>query len=163
VFLQNEDGSPIEMRAGWRHPEWRFALLLATALAVFPLPSCAPSAWQAQRDASNVVAHVANDTVHPALIAAYRATGLVVIRAQPDQESAATALALHKLRWRPVWEAWEAFELAHRAWQQQIDAKGDPLSAAIQARVAYCELRSLSIDWQVELPDFPLASCGGAK
>jgi hypothetical protein len=155
VFLQNEDGSPIEMRAGWRHPEWRLALLVVMALAVFPLPSCAPAVWQSQRDASDVVAHVANDTVEPALLAAYKATGLLVVRAQHTREDAQVALSLHQERWKPVWRSWGSFRAAHAAWQAQIDAKGDPLTAAAAARKSFCELRSLASEWAVELPDFP--------
>jgi hypothetical protein len=155
VFLQNEDGSPVEMRAGWRHPEWRLALLVVMALAALPLPSCAPAAWQAQRDASNVVASVANDTVEPALLAAYKATGQLVVRSQHTREDAQVALALHQERWKPVWRAWAGFVVAHQAWQNQIDAKGDPLPAAVAARKSFCELRSLASEWAVELPDFP--------
>jgi hypothetical protein len=153
VFLQNEDGSPIEMRAGWRHKEWRFAMPLALAVLV---ASCSPSAWQAQRDASNVVAHVANDTVEPALLAAYRSTGLLVVRAQNTREDAQVALSLHQERWKPVWRAWAGFEAAHAAWQSQIEAQADPLPAAMAARKSFCELRELTKgDWGVELPDFP--------
>jgi hypothetical protein len=183
VFLQNEDGSPIEMsayRITRRSPsrsagglyEFVTGQLRRAGVEVWPVPrlgvlallgcllalqsACGASAWQTQRDASNVVASVANDTVEPALLAAYKATGLLVVRAQHTREDAQVALALHQERWKPVWRAWAGFESAHQAWQNQIDAKGDPLPAAIAARKSYCELRSLAKgDWAVELPDFP--------
>ncbi len=147
----------------WRHRDWSFSwpvprlgVLAVLCFLVALQPACGASAWQAQRDASNVVAQVANDTVEPALLAAYKATGLLVVRAQNTREDAQVALALHQERWKPVWQAWAGFEAAHAAWQNQIDAKGDPLPTAMAARKSFCELRALAKgDWAVELPDFP--------
>jgi hypothetical protein len=136
--------------------------LAALALLLVAL-GCSPSAWQAQAVAADTVAHVANDTVKPALVAAYKATGLVVVRAQPDQDAGKAALLLHEQRWKPVWEAWHAFELSHRAWVNQIDAQGDPLPAAIAARESYCKLRPLAAEWAVTLPDFPIGPCPAVK
>jgi hypothetical protein len=154
VFLQNEDGSPIEMRT-WPVPALGVLALLA-CLVLPTVTGCGASAWQAQRDAADVVAGVANDTVEPALLAAYRSTGLLVVRAQHTQEDAQVALSLHQERWKPVWHAWAGFVAAHQAWQNQIEAKGDPLPAAMAARKSFCELRELAKgDWDVELPNFP--------
>jgi hypothetical protein len=149
---------PAECRK-WRKLEWRFPAFACLLLALVALTGCGGSAWEAQRTAANVVGHVANDTAKPALVAAYQSTQRVVVRAQPDQEAATAAAALHRARWQPVWDSWNAFELAHTAWQKQIDAKGDPLPAAIAAREAYCKLRPLADEWAVELPDFPLTPC----
>lgn len=133
-----------------------FTLLLSFTIgSAVSLLGCSPSALQAQRDASNVVARVANDTVEPALLAAYKATGLVLIENEPTRELAQAKLQLHQERWKPIWAAWEAFKLAHTAWQNQIEEGGDVLTTAAEARKSFCELRKLAAPWRVELPDFP--------
>jgi hypothetical protein len=162
LFENPRDPDNAAMTALRRPQTWvsSFAFVVAFLVgSAIGLTSCTPSAWQAQRDASDVVATVANDTVKPSLLAAYRSTGLLVIRSQPTQESARLAIQIHQLKWKPVWEAWEAFELAHKAWQDQIAAEGNPLPAAMAARDAYCKLRPLAAEWDVELPNFPLSGC----
>jgi hypothetical protein len=153
VFLQNEDGSPIEMRS-WRHPFWRLALPL-----VLLVSACGASGWEAQRTAANTIGHVVNDSAEPAIVAAYRATGRAAIEQAPTQEDAEHALSVHHERWKPLLAAFVAFKEAHTAWQAAIDAKGDPVPSAIAAREAYCRARKLALDFAVELPQLPLMEC----
>ncbi len=138
----------------WIHPAWRFALPL-----VLMLGACSPAALQAQRDAHHVVSDASMKTVLPSLRAAYRASGLVVIRAQHTEETRLAALQLHQLCWKPVWEAWDAYKFAMDTWQHAIDTKGDPLPAAFAARDAYCKLVPLAEEWKIELPSLPLGAC----
>jgi hypothetical protein len=149
------------IRSGWRNPAWRFVAVVALAI---PLLGCGASGWQAQRDAANVVAQVTNDTVGPSVLSAYRASLLVVVRAQTYREDKQAVADLHKARWEPIFQALAGFRAAHAAWQAQIEAKGDPLPAALAARKSFCELRQLTAEWDVALPDFPGPglSCGGA-
>jgi hypothetical protein len=133
--------------------------LVLIAAACLALVSCSPAGWAAQRDASNAVAEAANKTIEPALLAAYRATGLVVVRAQPTEELGQVALNLHIERWKPVWAAWETFKEAHEAWQKQIEAEGNPVPAALAARDSYCQLQKAAAEWAVSLPALPLGAC----
>lgn len=144
-------GPPSAAIRKWIHPAWRLAMALGVLVAL----GCSPAGWQAQRDAANTVAHVTNDTVEPAVLAAYKASLLVVVRGQTYREDKQAAADLHKARWEPVFQALAAFKAAHAAWQDQIDAKGDPLPAAMAARKSYCELRARTAEWSVDLPDFP--------
>lgn len=140
----------------WAHPAWRLGTALSVALA---LAACSPAALQVQRDTHHAVAEASMKTVLPSLRAAYRASGLVVIRAQNTEEARLAALQLHQLRWKPVWEAWDAYKFSMDTWQHAIDTNGNPLPAALVARDAYCKLVPLAGEWKVELPTLPLGAC----
>lgn len=161
IVLPDRDGEPLPPpSAAIRsvHPAWRLATVGLLAFVIgsaFGLTGCSPSAMQAQRDASNVVAHVANDTVKPMLVAAFKASGKAVVDAEPNRELAQYKLTAHVEAWKPVWAAWATFKAASDAWQAQLEAGGDGLAAAAAARDSYCKLRVAVAPWQVELPDFP--------
>lgn len=165
IVIPRPDGSVPPPAAAFRAwLRWSHATVLLATFALgtalsFAQLSCSPSALQAQREAANVVAQVANKTVEPALLAAYRATGKQVVDAEPNRELAQAKLNWHIERWKPVWKAWASFQAAHAAWQKQVEAGGDTLVAAAQARESFCELRRQAGLWGVELPDFPGLAC----
>lgn len=162
IFFANprdpEEPPPAAAIRKWRHSAWRFALPV-----MLLVNACTPAALQAQRDAHQVVADASMKTVLPSLRAAYRASGLVVIRAQNTEETRLAALQLHQLRWKPVWEAWDAYKFAMDTWQHAINTNGNPLPAALVARDAYCKLVPLAEEWKIELPSLPLGACEGGK
>ncbi len=136
----------------------QLSLLLALVCLVC-LVGCSPSQWQQQAEMADRVATVSNETVLPMLQQAYDVGGMAVIALQPDRESAAVAIEEYRKRWQPVWAGYDALKAAHDAWQDTIEAKGDPLPSAVAARKAFCELRVAALSVELKLPDFPVLRC----
>lgn len=74
----------------------------------------------------------------------------------PNRETSDAQLAAVKERWKPVWDAIEAFAVAHDRWATAIEAGG-----AVDAEgvlTAFCKLAGLAKPW-LELPDIPGVAC----
>jgi hypothetical protein len=128
-------------------------------LAILALIGCSPSQWEAQRAVANDVAVVSENTIEPMLKAADESTAAAVVVAAPTEGEAQTRLSIHHEKWKVVWAAWEGFRAAHSAWQDVIDAKGDPLPSLIATRTAFCRLRATAEPLGVKLPHLPLGDC----
>lgn len=142
---------------------YAFSLLLVTFSALSlsaMLCSCTPGQWQAQADAADAVAKVSNAVVAPALQEAYTAGALAVIKQQATAEDVQLAQTVYEAKWAPVWRTYDAFKRAHDAWQDAIDHRGDVVKLALDARVAFCELRVAAATVKVHLPDFQPLRCG---
>lgn len=130
-----------------------FALALAAGTA------CAPSVWDSQQRTLNAVVVVTNGVLLPALERAHTRALTGAAQAQPDQESAALAVAVASEKWAPVWQAYDAYVDAVRAWQVAIDTEGDVLSTGLAARSALCRLHVVARSLKAELPAPPAGTC----
>jgi hypothetical protein len=132
-------------------------VLMAFCLAL----ACSPSAWQEQRQVSNVIAQASSEVVLPAIERAYTVAGERAVASSESLLESRARLGVIQEQWRPIFEAYEAFRLAHAAWQVAIETEGDTLATADAVRVAFCNLRTVAAE-RVKLPDFPIpgAGCG---
>lgn len=134
-----------------------YAVVFALSLGVGT--ACAPSVWDSQQRTLNAVVVVSNGVLLPALERAHTRALTSAAQAQPDQESAALAVAVATEKWAPVWQAYDAYVDAVRAWQVAIDTEGDVLSTGLAARSALCRLHVVARSLKAELPAPPAGTC----
>lgn len=119
------------------------AIILCVGLA------CDLGCSATQRRAEVVTASVLADTANaalPVLIAAYQAEGDRAIDAAATQADARVARDAVRVRWSPVWRAWDAVRLAHGVWATALESNGsadDINKAAGALREAYCAMRGV--------------------
>lgn len=138
-------------------------LLLILALL---LSACAASQQEAQGPMAAVVAVSANE-VFPVLRDTYVAAGEKAVAEATNVEDAHARVQAVKAKWRPIWEAWDAFAESHDLWRQALLDGDSPriLEMAKEAREAYCALAAAA---PIELPAMPGIVCalgqnGGAQ
>jgi hypothetical protein len=142
-------------------PKPRSSIVFLVLLAGMPLLGCGPSSLQAQAVVAATLAKATN-TALPGLVAIYQAEGEAVINSAGNAEEALAALAEIRKQWRPIWEAWDVWQTAHDAWATAIEQGTESLQFWTAMRAAYCELRG-ALAGRVELPDMPVAACGGTS
>lgn len=128
-------------------------LVLAFALAL--LPGCSPASWQQQREISNAIAAAGSEVVLPAIEREHTAALERAVASSETLIESRQRGAVVTEQWRPIFEAFETFRLAHAAWQVAIESEGDTLATAAAMRDAFCKLRVVAKD-RVKLPDFPI-------
>jgi hypothetical protein len=125
-----------------------FVLVLALLVA-----ACDLSALQIQVQTANALATAAN-TALPMLVERYRQEGIKAIEKATTKDEAEKAVAEVKVKWQPVWKAWETLRVAEDTWAKAIEARGEPGAALKSLSEAYCQL---VVVWPGEIPALPLA------
>lgn len=125
------------------------------------LCACDMSARQIQAHTADAIGNAANSAL-PILLSHYRQEGLDAIQAASTKAEAETELAAIKLRWEPVWKAWESVRIAQNAWATSLEAGADTAAALSAVRTAYCELQGV---WPIQLAAMPIApvACGASQ
>ena len=131
--------------------------------SVWTMTGCGNVGLQIQAQTADSVAEAAN-TALPILIDRYRDDGFRVLeRVKADggnADDARAAIEKVKVKWKPIWDAWEALRVAQDAWATSLESGGDSAAALGALKKACCDLRAV---WPEDIPAVPLAPLRCAK
>jgi hypothetical protein len=131
---------------------WTAVCWIGIGAAAVVTPGCGAGA---QARVADAMAKAVNKEVKPQLLAAYEKEGDAAIPA-PDRETSDKQIAAVDERWKPVWDAIEAFAVVHDQWATAIETGGAVDLEEVLA--AFCKLVGLAKPW-LKLPDIPGVAC----